>query len=102
MNFLKSIGIDFKECADKGINLVVIRIELDYKKSLTSGDSFTVKLRSNFESRLKVAFHQDIFDAENRLVIRGKVLATALNNRGRPEIPDFLRASIEKIECSRK
>ena len=48
--YLKSIGIDFKEYADKGINLTVTRAELDYKYPLTSGDKFvvTIKLQVSF------------------------------------------------------
>ncbi len=36
--YLKSIGIDFAALAAQKINLVVVRVEIDYKASLTSGE----------------------------------------------------------------
>jgi acyl-CoA thioester hydrolase len=59
--YLRSIGIDFKMYAEKRINLVVIRIELDYKHPLTSGDKFLVTVDIKKESRIKFAFFQDIY-----------------------------------------
>ncbi len=89
--FLKSLGVDFKEYADRGINLVVIRAELDYKQPLTSGDFFRVCVRLERESAARFAFHQDIYrSSDDRLVLRGKIIGTALNERGRPRIPDEL------------
>ena len=40
--FLKEIGVDFAALAHQGINLVVVRAELDYKAPLTSGDRFVI------------------------------------------------------------
>ena len=36
--FLQARGINFAETARAGINLVVVRAELDYRNSLVSGD----------------------------------------------------------------
>lgn len=89
--YLLSIGVNFKDYADKGINLVVVRAELDYKQPLTSGDRFWVGVRLERESGVRFAFYQDIFRAkDDRLVLRGKVIGTALNERGRPRIPEEL------------
>ena len=43
--FLQSRGINFAELTAAGINLVVTRAELDYKKSLASNDRFVVRSR---------------------------------------------------------
>src|SRR5512143_3503993 len=43
--YLKSIGIDFAALTAQRINLVVTRVEIDYKFSLTSGDRFVVEVR---------------------------------------------------------
>jgi acyl-CoA thioester hydrolase len=86
--FLKSRGVDFAAFAKKGINLVVIRIELDYKYPLKSGDQFAVKINFQKESRLRFVFYQDIYRLpDEKLVLQAKVVATALNAQGRPEIP---------------
>jgi acyl-CoA thioester hydrolase len=90
--YIKSIGIDFKEYADKGINFVVIRAELDYKYPLTSGDIFRVDVLMVLESPVKFAFYQEIYKLpENKLALKGKIIGTALNSRGRPEIPDEVK-----------
>jgi len=59
--FLKSIGIDFAEFVEKGINLIVIRTEIDYKSSLRSDDDFWVGVNLIKESPLKFAFLQELY-----------------------------------------
>ncbi len=86
--YLKSVGLDFAEYTKKGINLVVVRAELDYKFPLKSGDKFIVALNFKRESRLKFAFYQDIYRLpDEKLIMKAKVIGTALNQKGRPEIP---------------
>ncbi|NLW33303.1 MAG: acyl-CoA thioesterase [Fibrobacter sp.] len=92
--YLKSVGIDFKSFADRGINLVVVRVELDYKFSLTSGDRFWVGVRMERESAIKLAIYEDIYRIpDNKLILKGKIIGTVLNSRGRPKIPE----EIEKL-----
>lgn len=89
--YLKSIDVDFAALAREGINLVVVRAELDYKFPLESGDSFAVGLNMRRESRLKFAFYQDIYRLpDRRLIMNAKIIGTALNARGRPELPEVL------------
>lgn len=97
--FLKSVGIDFKEFTDRGINLVVVRAELDYKSPLQSGDRFSVGLTMVRESPLKFAFYQDILRLPDmKLVVKAKITGTALNGRGRPEIPVELERLMKVCE----
>ena len=89
--YLKTIGVDFNLLTQKGINLVVIRAELDYKFPLKSGDEFFVGLNFVRESRLKFAFLQDIYRLpDEKLILKAKIIGTALNQKGRPEIPEDL------------
>ncbi len=91
--YLKQVGIDFSEYTRQGINLVVVRAELDYKYPLVSGDSFVVGLTICRESALKFFFYQDIFRLpDHKPVLKAKIIGTALNQRGRPEIPEALVA----------
>ncbi len=86
--FLKEIGVDFAKLAREGINLVVVRAELDYKFPLTSGDRFMVGLNPVRESKVKLTFLQDIFRLpDNRPVLKARIIGTAINERGRPAIP---------------
>jgi acyl-CoA thioester hydrolase len=89
--FLLDSGIDFAELARQQINLVVVRAELDYKTPLTSGDAFWVGLNVEQSSRLRFDFLQDIYrGSDDRLVLKARVTGTALNERGRPFVPDML------------
>ncbi|TLU88410.1 MAG: acyl-CoA thioesterase [Chlorobium sp.] len=89
--YLKEMGIDFSDYTRQGINLVVVRAELDYKNPLSSGDRFLVCLNLKRESALKFAFYQDIYRLPDmKTVVKAKIIGTALNTRGRPEIPEEL------------
>lgn len=91
--YLKSLGLDFAEFTERGINLVVVRAELDYKIPLKSGDSFKVTLRAERESRIRFAFYQDIYKVDSSgevLSLNGKIIGTAINEEGRPFLPPEL------------
>lgn len=89
--FLKARQVDFAALARDGINLVVVRAELDYKSSLSSGDEFEVSTQMERSSRLKFVFVQDIrLVADERLALRARVTGVALDQQGKPFTPDFL------------
>lgn len=89
--YLKSIGLDFADLTEKQINLMVIRIEIDYKASLKSGDSFISKLRMERLSPLRFGFVQQINrKSDNKLTIKALVIGTSVNERGRPELHEEL------------
>lgn len=93
--YLKSLDIDFAALAAQKINLVVVRVEIDYKTSLTSGDRFAVEVRPEKLSPVRIGFHQEIYRLPDRkLAIRALVTGTALNERGRPQM---LRELEEKM-----
>lgn len=96
--YLKHKGIDFKEYALKGINLVVVRIELDYRYSLSSGDKFIVGLNLRRESKLRFAFYQDIYRVpDNKPILNGKIIGTVLSSTGRPHMPQEIEALLDAI-----
>jgi acyl-CoA thioester hydrolase len=89
--YLKHIGINFADYARQGINLMVVRAELDYRFPLESGDRFIVGLNLVRESRVKFAFQQDIFRLpDNKTILNARIIGTAVNAKGRPEIPEQL------------
>jgi len=87
--YLKHIGIDFADYAKQGINLMVVRAELNYKFPLESGDKFIVYVNLVRESRVKFAFQQDIYRLpDEKLILNARIIGTAVNAKGRPEIPE--------------
>lgn len=91
--FLLGKKIDFAKLHAEGIDLIVSRVEIDYKYSLRSGDTFRVTVSTRREGHLRLIFEQDIFKLpENKLVSHAKVTGVGLNH-GRPmkldTIPGF-------------
>lgn len=94
--FLKEHNIDFAALSKAGTNLVVIRAELDYKGSLSSGDSFIVRTHFVRKSRLKFLFIQDIVrQGDEKVLLSAEVTGTAVNAQGRPFIPTELESLLE-------
>lgn len=85
--FLLANNVDFAELAKAKVNLVVVRSELDYKASLTSGDEYTVDVELVRLSKIKFGFQQQVIRlSDNKVCVQGLVIGTALNERGRPFI----------------
>ena len=89
--YLKSIGVDFAALAAENVNLIAVRVELDYKHPLRSGDAFWVGLTMEKVSRIRFAFVQEIYRyPDNLLILNGRTIATAMNEKGRPMLPKQL------------
>lgn len=87
--FLLARGIDFAALATAGINLVVVRAELDYKLPLVSGDNFRVTTRVERLSAVRFGFVQQVLRLpDEKLAVQGLIIGTALNQRGRPQLPE--------------
>jgi len=82
--YLLGKKIDFAKLHSEGIDLIVSRVEIDYKLSLRSGDLFKVTVSTRKVGYLRLIFEQDIYKLpENKLVSHAKVTGVGLN-RGRP------------------
>lgn len=89
--YLKSINLNFAELSEKGINLMVKRVEIDYQRPLRSGDKFVSKLRLERISTLRFGFVQHLYRLpDEKLIIKALVIGTSVNKRGRPELPEEL------------
>jgi len=85
-SFLKSKGFNFANLVQKGIQLVVIRIEADYLFPLQSGDKFVVTASAERVSKLRFGFIQEIFRLpDNKPILKAKVIGTSLTAEGRPK-----------------
>lgn len=91
--FLKSEGIDFATLTEAGVYLVVLRTEIDYLHSLRSGNRFVVTVDLEPVSPLRMAFVQRIYRLPERTpVVRARTIGTGVNERGRPVVPEEIRA----------
>ncbi|MDH6306464.1 acyl-CoA thioester hydrolase [Parabacteroides sp. PF5-5] len=71
--FLESLGENFGVMHEKGVDAFVSRVDIQYKTSLRSGDSFVSCLNLSKEGP-KLVFYQDIYRASDMvLAAKGKV-----------------------------
>jgi acyl-CoA thioester hydrolase len=96
--YMRRLGVDYAAVQQRGISLVVTRIELDFLYPLRSTDRFYVMTSASRVSRLRFGFRQDIFRLPDDLpILRGYVVGTGINARGRPELPPELEDFLGKI-----
>ncbi|WP_321288167.1 acyl-CoA thioesterase [uncultured Sunxiuqinia sp.] len=96
--FIEQAGLSFAKLHEDGIDAIVIRIEIDYKFPLRSGDEFVCRLKLSREGNLKFVFWQDIYRLpDEKLIVKGKVTTATVNNRtARPVAPTQLVEALEK------
>ena len=70
--FLESIGANFGQMHEDGLDAFVTKVTISYKKSLRSGDSFRSAIRCSMRAP-KLIFHQDILHLDGTLAARGEV-----------------------------
>jgi acyl-CoA thioester hydrolase len=88
--FLISKGVSFFQLHEEGIDLIVTRVEIDYKFPLKSRDEFVVTVNIQREGNARILFVQEIYRLPDlKLVIKAKVTGVA-TRKGRPVPPGDL------------
>ena len=88
--FLVSKEISFTELHNEGIDLVVTKVEIEYKFPLRSRDKFVIRLNLFREGNLRLVFIQDIYRLPDEILIaRARVTGVATRN-GKPLPPGNL------------
>lgn len=88
--FLISKGINFIKLHEEGIDLIVTRVEIDYKYPLRSSDKFVIRLYIRREGNARLLFIQDIFRLpDEKLIVKAKVTGV-VTRKGRPVRPGDL------------
>jgi acyl-CoA thioester hydrolase len=85
--FLISKGINFTQLHEEGTDLIVTRVEIDYKYPLRSRDKFFVRLYLRREGNVRLVFVQDIFrQTDEKLIVHAEITGVA-TKKGRPVSP---------------
>jgi acyl-CoA thioester hydrolase len=85
--FLISRGISFAQLHEDGIELIVTKVEIEYKYPLRSRDRFTVKTNIQREGNIRLVFLQDIYRTDDmKLIVRARITGAATKN-GKPVYP---------------
>ncbi len=80
--YLKSIGLDFAKLHLENLDPVVYKIEIDFKKPLKSGDTFSVATEVVKESYLKFTFNQSI--VYNNITYNKAKVTVVFTSAGKP------------------
>lgn len=92
--FLKAMGVNFNEMHANGVDAVVHKITLEYKRPLVGDDAFVVRSRIRRKGHVRYIFEQDIYrKPDDELILTG-IVTTVFMNDGRPIRPpeDVVRA----------
>ncbi len=81
--YLLHHGLDFAQLAAQGVDLMLTRVEVDYRRPLRSGDRFHVTVAVERVSRLKFCFVQQVVRADGELMAAGRNYGVAVRD-GRP------------------
>lgn len=85
--YLISKGISFVDLHHEGIDLIVTRVEIDYKFPLRSRDRFVVNVEIQREGNARLVFVQEIYRIpDEKLIVLARVTGVATKN-GRPVPP---------------
>ncbi len=78
--WLRTNNIDFKVLHDEGLDLVVIRAEMDFKKSLIPGDSINVITKFSKETKLRWLCEQEIMCSTD-LILVARTIGTCIDRK---------------------
>ncbi|MGC1390025.1 MAG: acyl-CoA thioesterase [Bacteroidales bacterium] len=88
--FLISKGVSFVELHDEGTDLIVTKVEIEYKYPLKSRDEFIVTVTVQREGNARILFLQDIYRLPDlKLIAKAKITGVA-TRKGRPVPPGDL------------
>ena len=78
--YLESIGVSFSELHDKGFDLMVSKITIEYKRPLRGSDRFAVRINT-VRKGAKLIMLQDIYNLDGEvLAVKGEVEVICLKN----------------------
>ncbi len=88
--YLISKGVSFVGLHNEGIDLIVTKVEIEYKYPLRSHDEFYVTVRIEREGNARILFIQEIYRIPDlKLIVKAKVTGVA-TKKGRPVPPGDL------------
>ena len=82
--YIKTLDIDFAGLHADGIDPMVTRAEIDYKRPLRSGDIAVITVVMEQQGRMRLVFNQEIFDKTTKTPVMKAVITAAVVKNGRP------------------
>jgi acyl-CoA thioester hydrolase len=85
--YLLSKGVSFVQFHEEGIDLIVTKVEIEYKYPLKSQDKFTVCINIQREGNARLEFIQDIYRLPDKKHIAHAKVTGVATKKGRPVAP---------------
>lgn len=95
--FLESLGENFGAMHDKGIDAFVARVDIQYRTSLRSGDSYVSCLNVS-KTGPKLVFEQDIYRASDGVLATKSRVESVVVENGKLTRGEYFDELLKKIE----
>lgn len=95
--FLESLGENFGAMHDKGVDGFVSRVEIQYKTSLRSGDSFTSCLNV-YKKGVKLVFEQDIYRLSDGVLATKGIVESVVVENGKLTRGEYFDDMLKRIQ----
>ncbi|MBT8298712.1 MAG: acyl-CoA thioesterase [Maribacter sp.] len=97
VEWLRTLGISYKEMEDNGIILPVISIQLNYKKSAVYDDLLTVRTILRKRPQVRIEFDYEIYNEEGELLAEANTILAFMDaEKNKPiRCPEYI---LEKLK----
>jgi acyl-CoA thioester hydrolase len=91
IEWISSLGLSYQKMEERGYLMPVIKANIDFKRPLTFGKSFRIKIESNKMPKVKFELTYEVLLEENEIIATGStVLAFLSSNNLKPiRCPEF-------------
>jgi acyl-CoA thioester hydrolase len=92
VEWLRSLGISYKNMEENGVMLPVISLEMKFKKSAVYDDLITVVTTLKKKPSVRIEFDYQIFNENEELLVEGNTVLAFVNMASKRPIrcPDYL------------
>lgn len=96
--YLKHIGVNFNEFHRQGLDAVVHKVEMTYKRPLMGDDDFVIRMSARPKGNVRFIFEQDIYRLpDNELMLTGVVTAVFMTDGKPVRPPEELQHAMEQL-----
>lgn len=95
--FLESLGENFGAMHDQGIDAFVARVDIQYKTSLRSGDSY-ISCLNTYKKGVKLVFEQDIYRASDGALATKGIVESVVVENGKLTRGEYFDEMLKKIQ----
>ncbi|CDN30727.1 4-hydroxybenzoyl-CoA thioesterase family active site [Mucinivorans hirudinis] len=95
---MREVGMPNSEIEARGIELPVLKVEIDYKKPAFYDDLLTIRTTLRELPKVKIRFDYEVFSENGELITTGAVTLAFMNAKTKRPVrcPEFLIEAIAK------